>query len=200
MSQLFTLSATVQAEIEIKKSRFLGLVIPVNHRAEAMEKLSSLRQQYPDANHHCWALLAGPDSGANDDGEPSGTAGRPMLAVLQHRSLCNVLAVVVRWFGGVKLGSGGLVRAYGQAVSLALENADLQPVIKKTELHLTVPYAMENRVRHWCEKQQVSILAAECAEAVTLVLSLPEAQASAARADISNLCQGQSRFLSDDAQ
>ena len=118
-----TLAGAVHSELVIKKSRFIGCVQPVADRAAALEVVDGLRRAHPGAAHVCWALMAGGQSAAHDDGEPGGTAGRPMLEVLRHQDLEGVLATVVRHFGGVKLGAGGLVRAYTDAVAQALLEA-----------------------------------------------------------------------------
>ena len=119
-----TLHTPAHSDLSIKKSRFIGCVEPMADRAGALARVNALRAQHPGAAHVCWALLAGGQSAAVDDGEPGGTAGRPMLAVLRHQELDGVLATVVRYFGGVKLGAGGLVRAYTDAVAQALLTAD----------------------------------------------------------------------------
>lgn len=123
-----TLRADASAEIEILRSRFIGLLRPTSSAEEAREHLAEARAVYPDARHHCSAWIVaspgqGPREHSNDDGEPSGTAGRPMLDVLRGRGLINVSAVVVRYFGGTLLGTGGLVRAYSESVERALEAA-----------------------------------------------------------------------------
>ena len=113
-----TLAGPVESELLIKKSRFLGRVMPVSGRAEAYAEVARLKALHPGAVHVCWALLAGGQSAAVDDGEPSGTAGRPMLDVLRHQQLEGVLATVVRYFGGIKLGAGaGLHRHGGHGAS-----------------------------------------------------------------------------------
>ena len=119
-----TIFSSVDYELVIKKSRFIACIQPVADRASAQAVVQQLWAQHPDATHICWALLAGGQSAAVDDGEPSGTAGRPMLEVLRHHDLEGVLATVVRYFGGVKLGAGGLVRAYTDAVAQALQADD----------------------------------------------------------------------------
>ena len=115
----FSLARPAHHELIIKKSRFIACVETVSGRDEALNRVAQLKAQHPDAAHVCWALLAGGQSAANDDGEPGGTAGRPMLEVLRHQDLEGVMASVVRYFGGVKLGAGGLVRAYTDAVAQA---------------------------------------------------------------------------------
>ena len=143
----FSLSAPVHSDLLIKKSRFIGCVQPVADRAAALQVVAALRAEHPAAAHVCWALMAGGQSAANDDGEPGGTAGRPMLEVLRHRELEGVLATVVRYFGGVKLGAGGLVRAYTEAVSTALVDAVVLPRVQRTSLACAVPYATEGAAR-----------------------------------------------------
>ena len=139
----FSLAAPAHHELVIKKSRFICCVEPVSGREQAQARVAQL----PDARHVCWALLAGGQSAANDDGEPGGTAGRPMLEVLRHQDLQGVLATVVRYFGGIKLGAGGLVRAYTDAVAQAVFSADKIPLLKQARLACSVPYALEGLVR-----------------------------------------------------
>ena len=143
----FTLQAAVHSDLTIKKSRFIGCVQAVADRAQAQAVVARLREEHPGAAHVCWALLAGGQSAANDDGEPGGTAGRPMLEVLRRQDLEGVLASVVRYFGGVKLGAGGLVRAYTDAVAQALLDAQKVPVRKSIAMRCSVPYALEGMVR-----------------------------------------------------
>jgi uncharacterized YigZ family protein len=154
---MFQLAAHVHSEIEIKKSRFLGQLYPINNRAEARQKLAEIRAQHPNAVHVCWVLLCEGDSGLDDDGEPSGTAAKPMYNVLIHKQLFNVLAVVVRYWGGTKLGAGGLTRAYGQAISDAFKTAELIPVEVLAELCLSVQFSDESSMRRLCEQKGVSI-------------------------------------------
>lgn len=142
-----TLAQPAHSELIIKKSRFVGCVQPVADRAEALCLVEALRRSHPGASHVCWALMAGGHSAAVDDGEPGGTAGRPMLDVLRHQDLDGVLATVVRYFGGVKLGAGGLVRAYSDSVAQALLGADKVPLRRMLALACEVPYAAEGVVR-----------------------------------------------------
>jgi len=120
------------------------MVQPVSDRAEALRKVAQLRHLHATASHVCWALMAGGHSAAVDDGEPSGTAGRPMLEVLRHQNLEGVLATVVRYYGGINLGAGGLVRAYTDAVAQALKGAAKVELIPLKTLACRVPYALED--------------------------------------------------------
>ncbi|HMC46832.1 MAG TPA: YigZ family protein, partial [Caballeronia sp.] len=149
----YTLAAAVSAEIDIRKSRFIARAIPVADRAAAMLELDALRVQHPGATHVCWALLAGGESGMSDDGEPSGTAGRPILEVLRHHEVDGVLAAVVRYYGGIKLGAGGLVRAYTDAIATAMQLAERIERVALGLLQVEVDYADEARVRRWIEQE-----------------------------------------------
>jgi uncharacterized YigZ family protein len=149
----YTLAAAVSAEIDIRKSRFIALAIPVADRAAAMLELDTLRAQHPGATHVCWALLAGGESGMSDDGEPSGTAGRPILEVLRHHEVDGVLGAVVRYYGGIKLGAGGLVRAYTDAIATAMQLAERIERVALGLLQVEVDYADEARVRRWVEQE-----------------------------------------------
>ena len=148
-----SLAAPVHAELIIKKSRFIACVEAVADRSAALARVEQLRAEHPGAAHVCWALMAGGQSAANDDGEPGGTAGRPMLEVLRHQDLEGVLATVVRYFGGVKLGAGGLVRAYTDAVAQALLTAEKVPMVRMRLLRCQLPYAQEGWLRREAERQ-----------------------------------------------
>lgn len=143
----FSLANPVHSDLTIKKSRFVGCVQPVADRAAAQAVVAALWREHPAATHVCWALLAGGQSAAVDDGEPSGTAGRPMLEVLRHQDLEGVLATVVRYYGGVNLGAGGLVRAYTDAVASALKAATKVAMVRRVTLRCVVPYDLEGTLR-----------------------------------------------------
>ena len=119
----YSIPTPLHSDLVIKKSRFIGCVEPCAGRDAALARVAELRAEHPSATHVCWALMAGGHSAANDDGEPGGTAGRPMLEVLRHQDLEGVLATVVRYYGGIQLGAGGLVRAYTDCVAQALLKA-----------------------------------------------------------------------------
>jgi uncharacterized YigZ family protein len=187
---MYQLTTPVSTEIEIKKSRFIGMLYPVATRAEAAAILAGLRAAHPQAVHFCSALLCEGDSGLDDDGEPSGTAARPMYNVLVHKELFNVLAVVVRYWGGIKLGAGGLTRAYGQAVSEAAKLAQLTQVETMCERRATLPFAEESTLRRLCEQHGVAVLDAQYGEAVTLLLRMKASQAEAFCSEATNLLRG----------
>ncbi len=195
---MYQLSSAVCAEIEIKKSRFLGQLYPIYTRAEAQVLLTRIRAEHPNAVHVCWVLLCDGDSGLDDDGEPSGTAAKPMYNVLVHKELFNVLAVVVRYWGGTKLGAGGLTRAYGQAISDAFKHAELAPIEILGELQLAVNFADESPLRRLCENYQATILEVNYAEQAILHIQLKSHQIEDFYRDAHNLMRGNIRRLSAD--
>ena len=194
----FSLSAPAHHELIVKKSRFIACVEPVSGREAAQARVAQLKAEHPDARHVCWALLAGGQSAANDDGEPGGTAGRPMLDVLRHQDLQGVLATVVRYFGGVKLGAGGLVRAYTDAVARALLGAEKIPVVGRAQLACSVPYALEGLVRREVELAQAELIAVEHGSLVTLRFVLPDPQAPALMQRLGESGRGQLVWLDAD--
>ncbi|HKM15672.1 MAG TPA: YigZ family protein [Marinospirillum sp.] len=152
-----TLAMPVNFLLEIKKSRFMGRVEPILSSEEGLQIVQALRQQHPEATHVCYSLLANGQVKQSDDGEPSGTAASPMLNVLQHKDLDNVLATVVRYFGGVKLGAGGLVRAYSQAISEPLQQAVYVDLTLPVQLKLAVAFEHESLLRRLAEQQKISL-------------------------------------------
>lgn len=169
-----TIASPVHSELLIKKSRFIGCVQPMADRGEAQNVVAMLRAQHPGAAHVCWALLAGGQSAAVDDGEPGGTAGRPMLEVLRHQDLEGVLATVVRYFGGVKLGAGGLVRAYTDCVAQALLGAEKIAIVKQRGLRCAAPYALEGLIRRELALAGASLTHVRHGNEVEFDFSLPD--------------------------
>ena len=186
----FTLAQPVHSELLIKKSRFIGCVQPVADRAAALAVVASLRAEHPAAAHVCWALMAGGQSAANDDGEPGGTAGRPMLEVLRHQQVEGALATVVRYFGGVKLGAGGLVRAYTDAVAQALLGATLVPLLRQRSLRCIVPYALEGLVRRELASAGAVLESVQHGDDVRFAFALPEPDADAFIGRLGDAAQG----------
>ncbi|MGF6527393.1 IMPACT family protein [Variovorax sp. PvP013] len=190
-----TLAGAVHSELVIKKSRFVGCVQPVADRAAALAVVDGLRRAHPGAAHVCWALMAGGQSAANDDGEPGGTAGRPMLEVLRHQDLEGVLATVVRYFGGVKLGAGGLVRAYTDAVAQALLGADKRPLRRRRTLACAVPYALEGALRRELAGAGAALRAVEHGALVRLSFEIDDTAAEALRARIDDATQDRAGWV-----
>lgn len=172
-------AAPAQAEIEIKKSRFIALAQPIQSRAEGMDWLQQIQSQYPDARHHCWAYLIGnplcaSNAGMGDDGEPSGTAGKPILNVLQHKLVGNVMIIVVRYFGGIKLGAGGLTRAYGQATQAVMEVLPVEQEVTMVTLKIQCDFSQEQQIRHLLAQYEGQLQQVDYQQQVQLSVSLPE--------------------------
>ena len=190
-----TIFSSVDYELVIKKSRFIACIQPVADRASAQAVVQQLWAQHPDATHICWALLAGGQSAAVDDGEPSGTAGRPMLEVLRHHDLEGVLATVVRYFGGVKLGAGGLVRAYTDAVAQALQRAEKVPLRRLCTQQCAVPYALEGWMRRQLEQSAAVLLAVEHQTQVKMQWQIAEDAMQSLATRIHEAGQGRAAWL-----
>ncbi|MBA4500948.1 YigZ family protein [Marinobacterium marinum] len=191
-------TSTTEAEIEVKKSRFIACLCPIASEAEAKAFIEQQRRRFPGANHHCWAFISGePQSlferGCSDDGEPSGTAGRPMLAVLNGAEVGHACVVVTRFFGGVKLGTGGLVRAYSQAVRAVLAQTPLQTQAPLAHYHLTYPYSLTAAVDALLNGFDVTRNDQHFTEKVQLQLSLPLEQEPAFNAALTEQLHGQAR-------
>tara|TARA_B100001113_G_scaffold187679_1_gene153679 strand:+ start:1331 stop:1933 length:603 start_codon:yes stop_codon:yes gene_type:complete len=169
-----------QVEIlyEIKKSKFIACAGFANSRESAMALLDSVKQRYPDARHHCWAYVFGnpnsPSSAAMaDDGEPSGTAGKPILNVLQHKDIGDIMIIVTRYFGGIKLGAGGLVRAYSAVAQQAIDALEIRQEIKLEALSVDIDFKHEQFVRYLVEQAQGKIANCNYASSVVINVELP---------------------------
>lgn len=168
----------LERQTEVKKSRFIARVVPVSSRDEVKAWLERAHKDHPDARHICWAYQIGRPGAAaeaamNDDGEPSGTAGKPILSVIQHKDMGDVLVLVIRYFGGIKLGAGGLVRAYAgatEAVLSAVDRVIQQPISRVT---LTMTFADEQPLRHWCEQNSAQVERVDYGARVAVDITLP---------------------------
>lgn len=174
-----TLQRAVTARLEIKKSEFIAYAYPVTTREQAMFHVEQLREKYPDARHWCWAYIIGdPDNttsaGFDDDGEPNGTAGRPILNVLQHKSIGNVIIIVVRYFGGIKLGAGGLTRAYAGSAQAAVDEMILRPYVPMAQVEVLAEFATEAQCRYVVESLDGSIDDVTYSKQVTLTVTIAE--------------------------
>ena len=170
---------TAVAEIEIKKSRFIAYAKGISTREEGMEWLDEIKAEFPDARHHCWAYLIGnpkcaANAGMGDDGEPSGTAGKPILNVLNHKNVGDIMICVVRYFGGIKLGAGGLTRAYGQAAQAVMEILPVVEQVPMNEMTVTCDFSQEQWVRHCCSQYDAQVKEVNYSTQVELQLEIPE--------------------------
>ena len=166
--------ASGRGELRERGSRFLAVVAPAADEAAAEAVLAALAAEHPDATHHCFAWRLGPvpRERASDAGEPAGTAGMPILQVLRGRELSDVVAVVVRWFGGTKLGKGGLARAYAAAAHLAVEELPVERRFERVEIALRLPYERLGAVKRLVHPPDVELVGERYGERVEVTLSV----------------------------
>ncbi|GBR55111.1 hypothetical protein AA106555_1935 [Neokomagataea thailandica NBRC 106555] len=193
----WTLDAPAEHRSVIRNSVFQTYAAPVADEAAAMTFLQNVA--VPDATHNCWAFRIGQRFRSNDDGEPSGTAGRPILAAIDGQDFDNVMVVVIRWFGGVKLGAGGLVRAYGGAAAACLRDAPKSERIAMQALHFHCPFSifsrLEARFPVWGAQKSDSHFDAD---GVQLSLMVPEASSTQIINEIRDMTRGQTTIETDD--
>lgn len=183
----------VRAELTVRRSRFLAEADPVASAEAARELQRERKRVYADANHVVFAFICGPQGGVmgcSDDGEPSGTAGRPTLEVLKGSGITNVLLTVTRWFGGILLGTGGLVRAYTESAQLVLAGAPTAELVPLTRFTLALSYLQYETVRRRFAEFAAEITGEEFAAAVTLSGTIPSANFAAFSALVRDLTNG----------
>jgi len=181
MNEYYTVVAPVASEYKVKDSIFITWLRPVVSRQEAETCIAERRRQFHDATHNCYAFRVGFDDGlvakSSDAGEPAGTAGRPILQALERRHLTNVVAMVTRYFGGTKLGTGGLVRAYGGATAAAIAASALSPIFPKQKLRLQYSYAQTAAVQKILRLVAAEMLQEQFGGAVSQVIAVRLLQA-----------------------
>ena len=185
-----------RVEQDIQKSRFITTAAHTPTVEEAKAFIARVREEFSDATHNCWAFVVGPPGstaqvGMSDDGEPHGTAGRPMLTALLHGGVGDVAMVVTRYFGGTLLGKGGLVRAYTAGVQQALESLPTTERVRKTRLAVEVEYTHVDGLRRLLPSYEVQVLAEEYSATVGYRLELPVTQVEALRTALNDLTLGQ---------
>lgn len=188
-----TIQKLSTGEITEKKSRFLSSVIPVSTKEEAEEWIGKIKKKNFDARHNCYAYRIGSkgeQSRYSDDGEPSGTAGRPIMEILEKEELTNVLIVVTRYFGGILLGTGGLVRAYTQAAKEGISHGTIIQKVWKSRINLTVPYPMAGRMKQYLMKESLPIINEIYTDSVTIQTAVPVSMQEQVRNSIVNLTTG----------
>jgi uncharacterized YigZ family protein len=185
-----------RCEIEVKHSRFIATVETVESAEAALDFVSQLKHEFPDATHNCWAYLIGPPGstdriGLSDDGEPHGVAGKPMLTTIQHSGIGDIVVVVTRYFGGTKLGKGGMVKAYTQAVKTALELLKTTEKIDWIELTVKAGYPLLDSIERLLPEFEVRLLEKQFAEQIILQLKLPEEHLKQFSTRLTDLSSGQ---------
>ena len=191
----FTLAAPGEYREEIRKSRFLALAAPVGSPAEAQAFI----EQHSDraASHNCWAWKCGAQYRFSDDGEPGGTAGRPILAAIEGQDCDQVAVLVIRWYGGIQLGTGGLARAYGGSAAKCLQGGERVELVERVQARCHVPFAELARIRARLADWQVTVESEEFdAEGATLLLSLPAGRLQPLTDQLADLSRGQIRLIS----
>lgn len=178
-----TIAEAVLTQQIISKSKFLSYLAPVSDEDEAKEYLRMIKKEHPKATHHCSAFIVGDIERSNDDGEPASSAGLPMLQVLRGSDLDNVIAVVVRYYGGTKLGVGGLIRAYGSSVTMSIEEAKILEPKWVYTVALTFPYDMINPIETLAEGVS-EIIDREYTDNVTYILQLENIEDLDALSDV----------------
>ncbi|EOH99405.1 hypothetical protein UAW_00557 [Enterococcus haemoperoxidus ATCC BAA-382] len=197
LDSYFTIRSDGESEIEIKKSRFICSLKRVYSEDEAKEFIAQKKKEHWKANHNCSAFIIGEKSDiqrSSDDGEPSGTAGVPMLEVLKKQELINVAAVVTRYFGGTKLGAGGLIRAYSHAVSHALNTIGLVEGKLQQEIRLTISYPNLGNVQNFIEHNPYTLQDTVYGEQVDVICLVDEIKSEQFMAEIVELLNGQVTF------
>jgi len=192
-----TISSSGAGEIKVLGSRFIARAIPVNSGMEAEEVLSRLRREFHDATHHCFAYRLGTQGDQfrfSDDGEPNGTAGRPILGAIQKNGLTNVLVVVIRSFGGTKLGTGGLSRAYADSAQLALGKGMVQVCYETDSIRVTFPHDQTGNVMHVVSKERVRIVDTQYDEEVHLLLTIRKSMTLAFKEELEKVTRGNVRI------
>jgi uncharacterized YigZ family protein len=193
-------ATTLCIEQEIKKSRFIATLGAASCKEEVLAFIEKRQKEHSNARHHTWAYLLGNPSnttllGMSDDGEPKGTAGKPMLQMLEYKQIGDVVLVITRYFGGIKLGAGGLVRAYASTAQLALEQVPLQKKVSLETLWIHCPYELESALRHFLQNFPSKILNVQYHEAVTLHLEIPEEEKCRLQEELKTYSQGKVKIL-----
>ncbi len=186
-----------QGEIEEKKSRFIATIIPVTTEEEAVSFINATKKKYWDARHNCSAFVIGPNneiSRCNDDGEPAQTAGRPMLDVLLRENIHNCAVVVTRYFGGVLLGTGGLVRAYQGAVAEGLLACQLLEPTRGRQASITTDYNGYGKIEYLLREKELPLLSTEFAADVVINTVVPSSQVEQLEKNVADKTAGSARI------
>lgn len=180
-SDYLTITGPSEAVYREKMSRFLAFAFPVGTPTEAKEIIARMANEYHDARHVCWAYMTGrsrTDFASSDNGEPSGTAGKPILGQINSAGLTNIVIVVVRYFGGIKLGTSGLIGAYREAARMAIEAAKVITVTEMASLRITFPYLAMNEVMKIIKQHSITVMSQEFDNLCDMTLSVPVTELS----------------------
>jgi len=189
----------------IQRSRFITTIARAPDAEAARSFIATIRDEWPDATHHCWAFVAGPPGstthiGMSDDGEPHGSAGRPMLSTLLHGGVGDIVAVSTRYFGGVKLGTGGLSRAYAGGVKLALASLPTEEKVERALVDVTVGYAEVDGLQRLVGEMDMLVADEEYGSRVTYRLGVPASEVETLRQRVADLTRGDGRVAEVDTR
>ncbi len=173
-----TIENNIEAQIVEKKSKFIANIFHAETREEAEDIIKAIKKKYYDARHNCYAYRVIGEDGiiekSSDDGEPSGTAGSPMLTIISKNNIANVVVIVTRYFGGILLGTGGLVKAYSEAVQKAIEQAEFVRQVPGYEVEVELPYTDVESFKYYCKSENIKISNEDYSENVKLIIEIPE--------------------------
>ena len=198
--EYLTIRQSASDEIIIQKSRFICYASPAQTEEEALAFLSTIRARHKDASHNCYAYTIGRNHGImrySDDGEPSGTAGLPMMEVIKKADVCNCCCVVTRYFGGILLGAGGLLRAYTQGCAAGLKAAGIVRMIPTVTLLCEIPYPLWDRLQYHLKSMPVQLVSPEFTSAVGFTLLVREKDMESVQADLVSLTENRIVMLED---
>ena len=193
-----TVSEQSEGRYEVKKSVFISILMHINDEKNALEKIEQLKNEHYKARHHCYAYILGEDKEKlkyYDDGEPSGTAGKPILNVLEKNDLINVLLVVIRYFGGVKLGAAGLTRAYSKVSILAVDANAVIQMIPAVEMNFKFTYSIYGKIENYLADKRYKIIESNYNESVQITVLVPQNDREQLIADITELTNGQYEYM-----
>ncbi|MBQ9300371.1 MAG: YigZ family protein [Clostridia bacterium] len=202
MTSYKTVKQAAQDEFIVNKSRFIGYACPCESEEEALSFLKRIREKHRDATHNCYAYVIGANAGImrySDDGEPGGTAGLPMMEVLKNRGVVNCCVVVTRYFGGVLLGAGGLVRAYTKGCAIALDAAQVSVMEKTARVLFDVPYPLWDKFNYALQSLPVILESADFQASVDATLMIRENDLADVCAKLTALTDGKVDYLQTDA-
>ena len=178
MKEFYTIEKNVETEIVVKKSKFIANIFYISTNKEAEEKIKEIKKKYFDARHNCVSYRVLEDEKIverfSDDGEPSGTAGGPMLNILQKNNLVNIVIVVTRYFGGILLGTGGLVRAYSDSLQEVLEKSEYLEMVKGIEYEVKIEYQQFEKFKYYCKMNEIKIKDTSYTEEIVCKIEIEE--------------------------
>ncbi len=194
MEEFYEIESPGEGEYTDRKSRFIGHALPVRSEEEAMVLIDQIKRKYWDARHNCYAFVIGNGvTRSSDDGEPSGTAGRPILEVINGANIRNIVIVVTRYFGGTLLGTGGLIKAYTEASKEALQNTTLKRIMPASKIEIVCDYNDSGKLKHYFETGQIKTDDIAYTDVVTIRITVSEDSAENVIESVTQITSGKGR-------